>query len=100
MNFIHQKLECGEFQDVFKEMKIKTESLIGSEYCLDANLDVVLSSSVAGEDGNDRSATLSITGRYTACCVQCAFSVCLFYAFFSHFVKNLFQYQMACALKY
>ena len=64
MNFIHQKLECGEFQDVFKEMKIKTESLIGSEYCLDANLDVVLSSTVSGEDGNDRSKTLSITGIF------------------------------------
>eukprot|EP01032_Pedospumella_encystans_P016977 gene16977-19347_t len=65
MNFIHQKLECGEFQDVFKEMKIKTESLIGSEYCLDANLDVVLSSTVSGEDGNDRSKTLSITEANT-----------------------------------
>jgi len=42
MNYIHQKLECTEFCDLFKEMKIKTEALIAGEYCLDGNLNVVL----------------------------------------------------------
>ena len=46
MNYIHQKLECGEFQDIFKELKIKSETLIGSTYSLDNNLSVVLTSSL------------------------------------------------------
>lgn len=47
MNYIHQKLECGEFLDLLKEMKVKPEQLIGSDYCLDANLNVVLANSTS-----------------------------------------------------
>jgi hypothetical protein len=46
MNYIHQKVECGEFQAIFKDLKIKAETLLGSTYGLDGNLNVVMTSAL------------------------------------------------------
>lgn len=41
MNYIHQKVECVGFQEIFKELKIKSDQLLGNAYFLDNNLNVV-----------------------------------------------------------
>ena len=46
MNYIHQQVECKEFQEVFKDLKIKSETLIGPTYSLDSNLNIVPSATL------------------------------------------------------
>lgn len=41
MNYIHQKVECIEFQEIFKELKIKSDVLLGNTFVLDHNLNIV-----------------------------------------------------------
>jgi hypothetical protein len=52
MNFIHQKVECSDFQEIFRGMKIKSETLLGSTYALDSNCNVVLSASLGINNDN------------------------------------------------
>ena len=49
MNYIHQKVECMDFQTIFRELKISPEVLLGPTYTLDANLNVVLAPSLQSE---------------------------------------------------